>query len=100
MIKEKSVYDLVHSAVITEKATLLSESAGKYTFKVLKTATKTSVKKAIEKIFDVKVAKVNMINTKGKTRIFRGIEGRRPGFKKAIVTLQKDHKINIGGAVK
>lgn len=87
-------YDTILAPVITEKATLLSEH-NKVVFRVPLTATKVEVKAAVEKLFNVKVASVNTIRTKGKTKRFRGHMGRRSDTKKAIVTLVDGHSIDV-----
>lgn len=92
-------YDLIRKPIITEKSTILGEQ-GKYVFEVAKTASKTSVKKAIEEIFAVKVKAVNVLNQKGKTKVFKGTSGRRSDVKKAIVTLEKDNSIDFAGGIK
>ena len=82
----KLASDIILTPVITEKST--SEIAeGKYTFKVLKTATKTEIKEAVEALFDVKVTAVNVANFDGKLRRQRYALGRTPSFKKAVVTI-------------
>ncbi|MBA4211351.1 MAG: 50S ribosomal protein L23, partial [Parvibaculum sp.] len=78
----------------TEKATMASE-ANQVIFKVASNATKPQVKEAVEKLFDVKVKAVNTLNRKGKTKRFRGIAGRQSDFKKAIVTLEEGHSIDV-----
>jgi large subunit ribosomal protein L23 len=95
----KSKYDLIKSPIITEKSTILGEQV-KYVFEVDPAADKPSVKKAIEEIFSVKVKSVNVLNQKGKTKRFRGFMGRRSDVKKAVVTLEKDHTIDLAGGVK
>jgi large subunit ribosomal protein L23 len=87
-------YDTVLSPVITEKATLLSEQ-NKVVFKVAKDATKDQIAEAIEQLFKVNVTKVNTLIVKGKTKRFRGIEGRRSDYKKAVVTLAPGQSIDI-----
>jgi len=69
-------YDTILSPVITEKATLLSEQ-NKVVFKVANDASKDEIAAAVEELFKVKVTKVNTVVTKGKTKRFRGILGRR-----------------------
>jgi large subunit ribosomal protein L23 len=69
-------YDTILSPVITEKATLLSEQ-NKVVFKVSADASKDEIAAAVEELFKVKVTKVNTLVTKGKTKRFRGIVGRR-----------------------
>jgi large subunit ribosomal protein L23 len=87
-------YDTILSPVITEKATLLSEQ-NKVVFRVAKDATKDEIAAAVEELFKVRVVKVNTLNTKGKTKRFRGHVGRRSDVKKAIVTLQEGQTIDI-----
>ena len=92
-------YDLVKSPVVTEKSTILGEQ-GKYIFKVAKIATKASVKKAIEQIFEVKVKSINIVNIKGKVKRFKGVIGTQSDTKKAVVTLEKDNIIDLAGGIK
>ena len=87
-------YDTILSPVITEKTTLLSEQ-NKVVFKVPNDATKDEIAAAVEELFKVKVTKVNTLVTKGKTKRFRGIVGRRSDVKKAIVTLADGQSIDI-----
>jgi len=81
--------------VITEKATLQKERENKVTFVVAKDANKAEIKEAVEKLFNVKVLKVNVMNVRGKRRRFRWIEGKRPDWKKAIVTLSPADRIEF-----
>lgn len=87
-------YDVILSPVITEKATLVSE-ANQVIFKVASGATKTDIKSAVEKLFGVKVKAVNTLVRKGKRRVFRGIKARLSDTKKAIVTLEEGHSIDV-----
>ena len=87
-------YDTIVSPVITEKATMLSEQ-NKVVFRVAPNATKPQIAEAIENLFKVSVVKVNTLNVKGKTKRFRGREGRRSDVKKAIVTLAEGQSIDI-----
>ncbi|HCX45223.1 TPA: 50S ribosomal protein L23 [Patescibacteria group bacterium] len=85
---------LVKNPLITEKGTDLS-ALGKYLFLVDKKATKNEIKKIVEKEYKVKVTKVNVMNTKPKPRRLGRSQGYRPGYKKAVVTLAKDQKIDV-----
>jgi large subunit ribosomal protein L23 len=87
-------YDTIVAPIITEKATLLTEQ-NKVVFRVAEDATKDEIAAAVEELFKVKVIKVNTLITKGKTKRFRGILGRRSDVKKAIVTLQEGQTIDI-----
>ena len=87
-------YDVIVAPVITEKATLLSEQ-NKVVFQVAADATKDEIAAAVEALFKVNVTKVNTLNVKGKTKRFRGIQGRRSDVKKAVVTLAEGQSIDI-----
>ena len=87
-------YDVLISPVVTEKATMASEH-NKVVFKVARTATKPQIKEAVEKLFDVKVKRVNTLIRKGKVRHFRGVRGELSDVKKAIVTLEEGHHIDV-----
>ncbi|MDG6779192.1 50S ribosomal protein L23 [Thiomicrorhabdus sp. zzn3] len=83
---------------ISEKSAILADTAGQYVFKVIPTATKTEVKQAVESLFDVKVQSVNMINIKGKRKMFKGRPGKRNGVRKAIVRLAAGQEIDFVSA--
>jgi large subunit ribosomal protein L23 len=87
-------YETIIAPIITEKATLLTEQ-NKVVFSVAKDATKDEIAASVEELFKVRVIKVNTLITKGKTKRFRGIMGRRSDVKKAIVTLQEGQTIDI-----
>jgi len=84
---------LIENAIITEKTNSLFEY-NKFTFVVNRRATKKSVKFAIEKFFDIKVSKVNIINVNGKVKKFKGKLGKRKDVKKAIVTFAEGQNID------
>ena len=87
-------YDVILSPVITEKSTNASEY-NKVVFKVRLDATKPQIKDAVEKLFDVKVKGVNTIVRKGKVKAFRGVVGNQSDTKRAIVTLEEGHRIDV-----
>lgn len=87
----RSPHDIIRKPIITERS-MSDMSEGKYTFVVDKKANKTEIKNALEKIFDIKVDKVNTMNMKGKLKRMGANIGRRASWKKAIVTLSKDSK--------
>lgn len=87
----KTAQDIVIKPVITEKS-MDNLQAGKYTFKVAKDATKPEIKKAVEKLFGVEVAKVTTMNVRDKMKRVGRFEGRTASWKKAIVTLTPDSK--------
>ena len=88
------LYDVILSPVITEKATIASEH-NQVIFKVASSATKPQIKEAVEKLFDVKVKSVNTMVRKGKTKVFRGTFGSQSDVKRAIVTLEEGHRIDV-----
>ena len=87
-------YDLILSPIITEKATNASER-NQVMFRVARNATKPQIKEAIEKLFDVKVKSVNTMVRKGKTKVFRGSFGSQSDVKRAVVTLEEGHRIDV-----
>ena len=93
-MKKINLIDSIRQPIITEKATILSEQ-NKTVFKVHKKANKKIIKKNIEKLFKVKVIKVNIINSKTKIKLKQGRVSKKCGYKKAIVTLKKGQSIDL-----
>jgi large subunit ribosomal protein L23 len=87
-------YDVILAPHITEKATILSD-LNKVVFRVAHDASKDEIASAVEELFKVNVLKVNTVVTKGKTKRFRGIMGKRSDIKKAIVTLAEGQSIDV-----
>jgi large subunit ribosomal protein L23 len=87
-------YDVIIAPVITEKATIASEH-NQVMFKVSRHATKPQIKEAVEKLFDVKVKSVNTQVRKGKVKAFKGTVGEQSDVKRAIVTLEEGHRIDV-----
>ena len=87
-------YDVIVSPVITEKATMASEF-NKVTFKVRRNATKPQIKAAVEKLFDVKVKSVNTLVRQGKIKAFKNKLGQQSDVKRAVVTLEEGHRIDV-----
>ena len=94
MNKDTRHYDVIRSPAITEKATAASEY-NKVMFNVSMDASKTDIKAAVERLFDVKVTAVNTLVRKGKKKVFRGFRGQQSDVKKAVVTLAEGHKIDV-----
>ncbi|KXO15959.1 50S ribosomal protein L23 [Peptoniphilus sp. GNH] len=86
-----SIYDILKRPIVTEKS-MKDMEENKYTFEVDKSTNKTEVKKAVEKIFGVKVEKVNTMNVRGKKKRQGVSVGFTPSYKKAIVKLTADSK--------
>ena len=87
----KHPHDIIIRPWITEKSMDMQQQK-KYVFVVDKRANKTEIKNALEAIFGIKVARVNTINMRGKMKRMGRFEGKRPDWKKAIVTLTDDSK--------
>lgn len=83
--------------IVSEKATLVAEKSNAVLFKVLQNATKPEIKAAVELMFKVEVAKVSVLNIKGKTKRFGKSVGRRDNVRKAYVSLKPGQQINMGG---
>lgn len=86
--------DVIKRPIITEKSTTLMEQ-NKYTFEVDRRATKTDVRNAVERLFNVTVEQVNTMNVRGKMQRRGMTRGRRPDWKKAIVKLAPGDRIEI-----
>jgi large subunit ribosomal protein L23 len=93
-MNREQMYQLILGPVITEKSTRGSEH-NQVTFRVRKEATKPDIKVAVEGLFGVKVKAVNTLNRKGKVKKFKGRPGKRSDIKKAIVTLEEGHSIDV-----
>ena len=93
-----SLYNVIVSPVITEKATKISEN-NQYVFKVTISSDKKIIKQAIEKLFKVKVKSINTTKVKGKVKIFKGTKGKRADYKKAIVSLKEGENLDYSGGV-
>ncbi|MDE0113878.1 MAG: 50S ribosomal protein L23 [Albidovulum sp.] len=87
-------YDIIRRPVVTEKSTMAS-SGNTIVFETAVDADKSSIKEAIESIFNVEVESVNTVRTKGKRVRFRGVQGRRIERKKAYVRLREGHMIDV-----
>jgi len=95
MAQAKTIhYGRVTSPIITEKTTMLSEQ-NKVVFRVPLDATKPQIKEAVEALFNVNVVSVNTMVVKGKTKLFRGVPGKRSDIKKAIVRLKDGQSIDV-----
>ena len=88
-------HDIIHTASLTEKSTLMGEKQNKYVFRVNPKANKVQIKQAIERLFQKKVINVNTCNYAGKWTRVRGPLGRKAKWKKAIVTLKEGDKIEL-----
>lgn len=87
-------HDLLRRPVITEKSTMLGDQR-QYVFEVAREANKIEIKRAIEEVFKVDVAAVNVLRVHGKMRRMGRSRGMTPPWKKAIVTLKQGHSIEL-----
>jgi large subunit ribosomal protein L23 len=93
-----NLYTTVLSPIISEKSNRVGEQSNQYVFEVAVSSNKQQVKAAIEKLFEVKVEDVQILNVKGKTKAFKGKQGKRPNWKKAYVRVQEGQLIDFGVA--
>lgn len=96
-MNQDRIANILLSPHVTEKATLVGEGSNQYVFKVLKNANKREIKAAVEKMFNVQVASVSVLNVKGKSKRFGYAMGRRKDWKKAYVRLEAGHDIDFLG---
>ena len=97
-MNQERVFKVLLGPHVSEKATVLADSKKQFVFKVAIDATKLEIKKAVESLFDVKVAAVNTLNVQGKTkRTARGL-GKRNDWKKAYIALQPGQDLDFSGS--
>jgi len=95
MNKERLMQILL-SPVVSEKSTIAADAHRQYVFNVATDATKPEIRKAVEMMFDVKVAGIQVVNSKGKTKQFGRLAGRRKDARKAYVRLAEGSDIDFG----
>ncbi|MGD1878437.1 MAG: 50S ribosomal protein L23 [Kiloniellaceae bacterium] len=93
-VSSERMYEVIRRPLVTEKSTLASEH-NQVTFVVPLDASKPEIKVAVETIFKVKVKAVNTLRSKGKVKRFKGRPGKRSDLKKAFVTLDEGHSIDV-----
>ena len=94
LFQYERIFEILRQPVITEKATFASER-NQLVFQVALNADKKEIKTAVETLFKVKVKKVNTLRQSGKEKKFKGVIGKRNEFKKAIITLEESHSIDV-----
>ena len=92
---QERLLQVLLAPVISEKGTFIADKHEQVIFRVAQDATKPEIKAAVEKLFNVKVKAVNTLVRKGKMKTFKGIVARKGEVKKAIVTLEEGHSIDI-----
>ncbi len=98
VMNEERLMTVLVSPHISEKTTLSADKRNQHIFRVTPDAKKNEVKQAVEKLFKVKVTAVNTMNIRGKRKRFGQYQGRRSGWKKAVVTLEQGHDIDFNGS--
>lgn len=94
-MNDAKLYSVIRAPRVSEKTVRAQETSNQYAFEVATDATKADIKTAVEKLFDVKVASVNVVNVKGKSKAFRYRNGRRGDWRKAYVTLAEGQSIDV-----
>jgi large subunit ribosomal protein L23 len=94
-MNDAKLYSVIRAPRVSEKTVRAQETSNQYAFEVATDATKADIKIAIEKLFDVKVSAVNVVNVKGKNKAFRNRNGRRGDWRKAYVTLAEGQSIDV-----
>ena len=97
---QERLINLLITPHITEKSSLAMQNANTYSFRVLRNSTKPEIKAAVELMFGVKVANVNVVNETGKTRRFGRLQGRTQDIKKAYVRLAPGQTIDYEAKIK
>ena len=96
-MNDQRLYQVLLAPHVSEKTATAAEMEGRHTFRVAADATKIEVRKAVEKLFDVKVRGVSIVNVQGKSKRFGSKEGKRSDWKKAIVRLGEGQDIDFMG---
>jgi large subunit ribosomal protein L23 len=89
------IHEIIRRPLLTEKGTMLKEMGGQYLFEVNRRSSKFQIKRAVEKLFNVKVKDVHTVNIRGKIKRVGKNIGQQPNWKKAYVTLEKGTKIEF-----
>ncbi len=97
-MNDAKLYEVIRAPRVSEKTARLQEVSNQYAFEVAVDATKADIKAAVEKLFDVKVEAVNVVNVKGKNKSFRQRQGSRGSWRKASVTLVDGQSIDVSNA--
>ncbi len=94
-MNEERIFHILKSPHISEKTAILGDAANQHVFRVATDAKKPEIKAAVEQLFNVKVADVRTINVNGKTKRMGARKGRRKDWKKAYVSLEQGHEIDL-----
>ena len=94
-MNEAKLYNIIRAPRVSEKTARLQEVSNQYVFEVATDATKADIKVAVEKLFEVKVEAVNVVNVKGKNKSFKFRQGKRGDWRKAYVKLAEGQSIDV-----
>lgn len=94
----REIFEVLKRPLLTEKSLAQKETDNKYSFEVAPNANKAEIRHAVEKLFKVNVTKVTTVSMKGKLHRVGRFEGKRPDWKKAVVTLKAGQKIDVADA--
>ena len=94
-MNQERIFQILKTPHISEKSTVLGENANQAVFQVSTDARKSEIKEAVEQLFDVKVAGVRTVNMKGKNKRMGLRRGKRSDWKKAYVSLEQGHEIDL-----
>ena len=97
-MNQERIAQILLSPHVTEKSAMVGDSSNQIVFKVLKSANKREIRTAVEKMFNVEVDSVTVLNVKGKSKRFGQNMGSRKDWKKAYVRLKQGHDIDFAGA--
>lgn len=94
-MNQERMYKIILGAHISEKTAVIADQANQFAFKVIKDATGPEIKEAVEKIYEVAVKKVTVMNVKGKVKRTARGPSKKPSWKKAYVRLEAGHDIDF-----
>jgi large subunit ribosomal protein L23 len=91
----KDIYGVIRKPIVTEKSNIQKEDSNKVTFEVDRKANRIEIRNAVQKLFNVKVVDVNVMNFRGKKKRVGRVIGRKSDWKKAVVTLKPGDKVEF-----
>ncbi len=94
-MNDERIFHILKSPHISEKTAILGDAANQHVFRVATDAKKPEIKAAVEQLFNVKVVDVRTVNVNGKTKRMGARKGRRKDWKKAYVSLEQGHEIDL-----
>lgn len=97
-MNQEQLMDVLLEPRVSEKSTMVADKHNQFVFKVAGTANKEQIKRAVELMFKVEVASVQVCNVRGKTKTFKNLQGSRQSWKKAYVKLKPGFDIDFMGA--